>query len=291
MCNQTRVTNSPRRSLHYRPSRDPMTLFEQEMRLRNLSQKTRQTYGRFVQACLRFGGQSPKSVAAADVRSYLDWLARSGKSASTLNTAYSALRFYFEKILRRKFFGGIPRAKKAKRLPAVLSPAEVKRLIEQTANPRHRCIISLLYGAGLRVGELVRLRMRAIDTDRGLIHVAQSKGAKDRYTILPAALKEEMSAQRRLKRADDFLFTSHHSGRLNEATIQKIVAAAAARAGLGKTVTPHTLRHSFATHLLENGTDIRYIQELLGHAKLQTTQIYTHVAKSALGEIVSPLDA
>ena len=278
--------NSP----HYRPARDPMTLFEQEMRLRNLSPKTRKTYRRFVDEMLRFSGKSPKDAAGQDVRAYLDWLAEDGKSASTLNTAYSALQFYFEKILRRKFFATIPRAKKEKRLPAVLSKEEVRRMIDETANPKHHCMMSLLYGAGLRVGELVRLKMKDFDFDRNLIHVVQAKGAKDRYTILPQSLKEALLNQKRLKGPSDFLFTSYDGGRLTEATIQKVVAQAAGRSQISKDVTPHTLRHSFATHLLESGTDIRYIQELLGHAKLATTQIYTHVARSNVEKLTSPLD-
>ena len=218
------------------------------------------------------------------------WLADSGKSSSTLNTAYSALQFYFEKILNRRFFLHIPRAKKEKRLPGVLSKEEVKAIIGRTNNPKHRCMIQLLYGAGLRVGELVRLRMRDIDTFRNTIHIVQSKGAKDRYVMLPETLRDTMKKQARLKEPDSFLFTSYDAGHLTEATIQKVVSEAARRGGIGKSVTPHTLRHSFATHLLESGTDIRYIQELLGHAKLATTQIYTHVTSASLRDVVSPLD-
>lgn len=214
----------------------------------------------------------------------------SPKHDNILNTAYSALQFYFQNILRRKFFAIIPRAKKAKQLPVVLSKEEVRRMIDLMANPKHHCMISLLYGAGLRVGELVRLRMRDIDTFRNMILVVQSKGAKDRYVMLPEALRDTMIKQSRLKTTDDFLFTSYDGGQLTEAMIQKVVQQAAQRAGISKVVTPHTLRHSFATHLLESGTDIRYIQELLGHAKLATTQIYTHVAGQDLIGIASPLD-
>lgn len=170
-----------------------MTLFQEEMRLRRLSPKTVKTYVRFVEECLRFSGnKSPKEVAETDVRGYLLWLADSGKSSSTLNTAYSALQFYFEKILRRKFFLHIPRAKKETRLPVVLSKEEVKRMIDRTENPKHRCMVQLLYGTGLRVGELVRLRMEDIDMLRNTIHVVQSKGAKDRYVMLPETLRDTM---------------------------------------------------------------------------------------------------
>lgn len=277
-------------SQYYRPSRDPMRLLEQEMALRNLSPRTRKTYLGFVEEFLRFAEASPKEVSSSDIRTYLEWLANQGKAASTLNTAYSALQFYFQNILHRKFFTNIPRAKGGKKLPTILSKTEVKKMIEVTQNLKHRTIISLLYGAGLRVGEVVRLRMNAIDFDRNIIHVVQSKGAKDRITLLPQELKAILLIQRDLKDTNDFLFTNGRGGRLTEATVQKIVSHAAVKADIGKTVSPHTLRHSFATHLLEAGTDIRYIQSLLGHAKLETTQIYTHVAQSALQGIVSPLD-
>ena len=273
------------------PSWDPMVKLAQEMKLRKFSPSTVKSYIRYVQECLRFcDGKSPKNIAGVDVRNYLEWLADNGKSGSTLNTAYSALQFYFEKILRRKFFATIPRAKKEKRLPNVLSKSEVTRLIENIENKKHKTIVQLLYGAGLRVGELVRIRMNHIDLDRMQLHVVQAKGAKDRYTILPHSLYTTLTSQGKMKMSSDFLFTNGQGGRLTTTSIQKIVSQAGKHAEISKKVTPHTLRHSFATHLLESGADIRYIQELLGHAKLATTQIYTHVARSNLGTIVSPLD-
>ncbi len=163
-------------------------------------------------------------------------------------------------------------------------------MIVGIGNKKHRTIVELLYGAGLRVGEVVRIRMKDVDLDRMQLHVVQAKGAKDRYTILPTALQMILEVQNGLKTQDDFLFTNGRGGRLTTASIQKIVSQSAERATISKKVTPHTLRHSFATHLLEAGTDIRYIQELLGHAKLATTQMYTHVARSSLDTITSPLD-
>lgn len=276
---------------HYTPpSRHPMLLLEQEMRLRGLSRNTRESYLYYVRACLVWTQKSPRDVATADVRAYLDYLYQAGRSPSTLNCAYSALQYYFEKILHRHFFAQIPRAKQPKRLPIILSKGEVRKLIEKTGNPKHRCIVSLLYGTGIRVGELVRLQMNHIDFDRGVIHIQRSKGAKDRVVMIPLSLRETLLHQQRLKQPTDFLFTNGRGGRLTETTIQKVVAMAAIRATIGKPVTPHTLRHSFATHLLETGTDIRYIQTLLGHAKLETTQIYTHVAANQLSTIKSPLD-
>jgi len=151
-------------------------------------------------------------------------------------------------------------------------------------------MLALLYGSGIRVGELTRIKMKHIDFDRNTIHIVHSKGAKDRYTILPRTLKPTLRTQERLKQPNDYLFTGRNNKKLTEATIQKIVQHAAAQARIQKTVTPHTLRHSFATHLLEAGTDIRYVQELLGHANIRTTEHYAHVTNKALNSIKSPLD-
>ncbi len=285
---------------HYRPSRDPLVLLRQEMKLLNYSHKTTESYIQRIADFLHFIGESPKDISQSDIKNYLGHLVDHNFSTSTINIAYSALLFYFGKILHRKFFINLPRARQAKHIPVVLSKAEVARMIAVTTNPKHKCILSVLYGTGVRVSELTHIRMRDIDLDRMTLRVFQGKGKKDRITILPAALKNTLSNQQRLKTASDFLFTNGRhriagdkhvgGGRLTEATIQKIVAQAAMRAGISKHVSPHTLRHSFATHLLENGTDIRYIQELLGHSKLQTTQIYTHVATNNFRDIQSPLD-
>jgi len=267
-----------------------MVLLRGEMKLRNFSPKTVDSYVHYVGECLRFAGIDPRSASQADVKAYLAYLADSDFSPSTINTAYSALLFYFSKILQRRFFVNLPRARKEKHLPVVLSREEVQRMLSLTDNPKHKCILSILYGTGVRVSELTHIKMCDIDLDRTLLRVYQGKGKKDRQTLIPRMLRETLNNQSRLKQPNDYLFTNGRGGHLTEASIQKIVAQAAQRAGVSKTVSPHTLRHSFATHLLENGTDIRYIQELLGHAKLQTTQIYTHVAASSFINIKSPLD-
>src|SRR3989339_1291556 len=248
---------------HYRPSRDPMVLLRQEMKLRRFSERTIESYIHYIDECLRFSGTDPKCASQADVKAYLCYLTDKNYSSSTINTAYSALLFYFGNILQRRFFFNLPRARKEKHLPVVLSKDEVARLIVVSAgNPKHCCIISLLYATGVRVSELTHIKMRDIDLDRMMLRVFQGKGKKDRMTILPLSLKDVLKNQQRLKRPDDYLFTNRRGSKLTEATIQKIVAQAAQKAGVSKTVSPHTLRHSFATHLLENGTDIRYIQEL-----------------------------
>lgn len=272
------------------PSKDPIAKLRQEMKLRGLSQKTIKSYVQYISQCLSFANRGPLEVRADDVRSFLEFLADRGRSPATLNVAYSALRFYFGSILHRGFFTGIPRAKKVRALPVVLSKDEARRVVAAMDNPKHRCILQLLYGTGMRVGELVRLRMGDVDFERGLIVVKHGKGAKDRLVMLPAGVRDTLVNQRRLKIPNDFLFTNGRGGRLTEETIQKIVRQAAYHAGVEKVVTPHTLRHSFATHLLEQGTDIRYVQELLGHSSVKTTQIYTHVTSTHIAHLASPLD-
>ena len=171
------------------------------------------------------------------------------------------------------------------------SKEDIKLMIELTDNPKHKTMIQLLYGAGMRVSELTHLKMRDIDFNRETIHIVHGKGAKDRFVPLPKTIAPILIKQKQLKVGADFLFTNGARGaRLTEATIQKVVAQAAERAGIQKSVSPHTLRHSYATHLLEAGTDIRYIQALLGHSKIETTQIYTHVALTHITGIQSPLD-
>lgn len=261
----------------------------QELRIRNYSSKTAESYIHYNQEFLRFCEKDPREVNTEDIKNYLDFLAGQW-SASTVSVAYNALQFYYKIIWRRQFFVNLAHPRKEKRLPVVLSKEEAVKLINILTNPKHRCIVSLLYGCGLRVSELTHVKMLDIDLDRMLLRVFQGKGKKDRMTLLPKALKTILESQRMAKQSSDYLFTNGRGGRLTETTVEKVVNMAAKRAGIAKNVTPHTLRHSFATHLLENGTDIRYIQELLGHAKLQTTQIYTHVANNNLKNIISPLD-
>jgi site-specific recombinase XerD len=275
---------------YWRASRDPMLILDEEMRIHGLSEKTRKSYTRYVKNSLIFSGCSPRDINQDHIRRYLAHLQKTDHSPSTLNTVYSALQYYFERILHRKFFASIPRSREPKKLPSVLSIEEIKKLMDILKNPKHNCIIKLLYGTGMRVSELTHLRMNHFDFDRNCIHIQRSKGAKDRIVMLPQTIRDILLHQRDLKMPNDFLFTNGRGGRLSEKVIQIIVGKAAEAAGITKSVTPHTLRHSFATHLLESGTDIRYIQDLLGHAKLETTQIYTHVSAQAARKISSPLD-
>jgi integrase/recombinase XerD len=172
----------------------------------------------------------------------------------------------------------------------VLTPEEVKMLIDSTGNVKHRLIIKLLYGCGLRVSEVVNLKGHDFDFGEGLMHIRLSKGRKDRFVKIPESMHEELSAYSMLNDSDVF-FPSARGGKLSTATVQKIVKSASERAGIKKDISPHTLRHSFATHLLEGGTDLRVIQKLLGHSDIKTTQIYTQVSTQSIKKIKSPIDS
>lgn len=275
---------------HKHPSKDPLVKLEQEMKLRGFSKNTVHSYLHYITEILRIANKGPKHITTDDVRNYLEKLADGGSSASTINCAYSALKFYFEKILHRKFFVNIPRAKKDKKLPIVLSKQEVRMMIDVINNPKHKCILSLLYGSGLRISEVVKIKIQDIDCQRKMLRIRQSKGQKDRDTILPEKLIDTLNGQKNIKGSNDYLFTSwDNKSPISVMSVNKVVKQAAEKAGIEKNISAHSLRHSFATHLLEDGVSIRYIQELLGHKRLETTQIYTKVTNSNIQKIKSPL--
>ncbi len=230
---------------------------------------------------------------AESARAYLVELIQHRRiSKSYQNQVVSALRFLCESVLGQPALAlRIPRPKKESRLPAVLSQDEVARMLARARNPKHRALLVLLYSAGLRVGEVVRLRPSDLDVDRGLVRVRGGKGNKDRYTLLARRAMEVLRVYRDAYPHDSWLFPGGRPDRhLTTRSVQRVVKRAADAAGINKNVTAHTLRHSFATHLLEGGTNLRIIQELLGHKSARTTQVYTHVAKSALEGVRSPLD-
>jgi site-specific recombinase XerD len=223
----------------------------------------------------------------------LDYLFSAGRAASTVNIAINALKFYYQCIMNRKFFdfeAGIRRPKEPKKLPTVLSTEEVVRMINALDNIKHKLMIQILYSSGLRVSELMDLKINDVDFSRRCINVRGGKGNKDRVTIISEQVLENISKYLAQYQPLVYLFESHAAGeKLTTRTIQKVVSEAAKLAGINKSVSAHTLRHSFATTLLENGTDIRYIQELLGHSSIMTTQIYTKVTSPSLKNIKSPL--
>ncbi|MDI6689559.1 MAG: tyrosine-type recombinase/integrase [Actinomycetota bacterium] len=214
-------------------------------------------------------------------------------SRSSLDLAHSAIRFLFVEVLNQKWFTkSIRRPRKERRLPGILSPEEVRKIFDAVKNIKHRCILLLTYSSGLRVSEVVRLKVSDIDSNRMLIRIRQGKGKKDRYSLLSEVALEELRNYYREYHPKKWLFPGAKEGsHLSERSVQHIFEQALNKAGIIKPATVHTLRHSFATHLLESGIDLRYIQELLGHSSPKTTQIYTRVSRKNLSRITSPLDA
>lgn len=226
-----------------------------------------------------------------DIRLYLQWLVQNSRSNSYINQAVNSIKFYYEIVLGMpNRFYNIERPRKDKKLPIVLSKDNVKKIIEHTNNIKHRCIVSLLYSAGLRRSELLNLKLSDIDSSRMLVFIKDAKGNKDRYTLLSTNILNDLRLYYKEWKPTTYLFEGQKNEQYSAASVGKIVTEAAIKAGIKKRVSPHTLRHSFATHLLESGTDLRYIQLLLGHSSTKTTEIYTHVAKSSFDSIINPLD-
>ena len=276
------------------PSKDPIFRLAQEMRIRNFSPKTIQAYLYYNKELLRFASKDVREIEKQDIRDYVDCLFNLGKASSTVNLALNAFKFYYEGILRRKFFvpkTGIRRPKSEKKLPVVLSKDEVLRMIDCLDNIKHKLMIKILFGSGLRVSEAVDLKINDIDFIRKIITIRHGKGAKDRITIVSDKTLTDIEKYLLEYQPLIYLFESHEAGeKLAVRSLQKVVADAMVLAGANPEASAHSLRHSFATHLLESGTDIRYIQELLGHARLATTQIYTKVADNMIRGIKSPLE-
>lgn len=263
-----------------------------ELVSRKYSYKTIKGYVYYNKDFLNFTGKSPYAITDNDIKDYLAYLAEEKQSAtSTLNQAINALKFYYGAMLKKKFVYEVKRPRKDKKLPVVLSKEEVAKILSSVDNIKHKAIFMLVYSAGLRVGEVVKLKPEDIDSKRMLIHIKGSKGRKDRYTLLSEKALDILREYWRKYKPAKWLFEGAKEGRyLSIRSVDKIFRNACEKAGIKKDVSVRTLRHSFATHLLEGGTDLRYIQELLGHSHSKTTEIYTHVSTKSLGKITSPLD-
>lgn len=276
------------------PASSAPTAIEQALidalRLRKYSIRTRTRYLAICRRYEAFLGTSLQSATASNAVAFILHLERDlGYAAASLNQAISALRFLHVQVLGLD----VPIARRPKadrRLPAVLSREEALRILLAPRNAKHRAILALAYSAGLRVSEIAALRREDIDPDRHVILVRGGKGRKDRYTLLADRAWAFLKAHLQLERPEKWVFSGQSGGHLSARSIQAIFYRAAAAAKIEKHVSIHSLRHSFATHLLENGTDLRYIQALLGHASPKTTQIYTHVARKDFLKITSPLD-
>jgi site-specific recombinase XerD len=264
----------------------------EDMSLRQFGPKTQHDYVRVVADFARFLGRSPDQAEPEDLRRYQLHLASQGASPAKMNAAVSALRFFFKVTLGRSGFGErLATVRKEERLPVVLSPEEVALLLHCAPSLKHKAALSIAYGCGLRVSEIVHLKVGDIDSARMLIRVEQGKGRKDRYVMLSPDLLELLRRWWRSARPQGWLFPGRDPGQpITARQLDRACKAAANTAALDKRVSMHTLRHSFATHLLERKTDVRVIQVLLGHKKLDTTARYTRVALKTLGAVKSPLD-
>ena len=267
--------------------------FIEDLELRNLSENTIKSYVWSVTRFAKFFGKSPELLGPEEIRSYLLHLVHKKKAArGTYRIALSAIRSLYRTTLKKSWIvDGIEQARTEKKLPIVLSMDEVERFFEALVSLKHRATLMTAYSAGLRVSEVVSLRVTDIDSERMVIRVDQGKGRKDRYVPLSKHLLVVLREYWKAARPDDYLFPGRgKSGHLSAHAVQDACKHAAREAGLKKTTTPHTLRHSFATHLLEDGNDLRTIQLLLGHRNLNTTATYTHVSRKHLETTASPLD-
>lgn len=268
-------------------------LMIEDMQLRGLSPHTQAAYLMRVTLFARFCNKHPDHLGEKEIREYLLHLVNEQHASyGVVTQTYYALRFLYRITMKRPWeVEKIPCLKKPERLPVILDKEEVKRVFAATANLKHRTMLMLAYSAGLRVNEVARLKISDIDTTHMTVRVQQGKGKKDRYTILSKVALETLIAYLRRYRPTAWLFPSVIPGRpITAGSIMLVIRAARRRSGLTKPATMHCLRHAFATHLIEEGTDLHRVQLLLGHKSPRTTALYLHVSRKNLSEIISPLD-
>ncbi len=246
----------------------------------------------FKKFCSFYSKTPLDQLTQKDIKTYLlDLIQKQKISSSSQNQAINAIKLYYEKVLgNSKIIIALKRPRKEKKLPSILSKDEVYRILHAINNIKHKCLLSLIYSAGLRRSEIINLKINDIDSSRSLILIKGSKGNKDRQTIISSELIEQLRAYFKIYTPKLWLFEGVDQKQYSATSIVKILNRAIKKAKILKKVTPHTLRHSFATHLLEQGTSLRHIQVLLGHSNSKTTEIYTQVSEQEIGKIKNPLD-
>lgn len=264
----------------------------EDLRLTGYSATTRRIYVLYATRFARYFRRSPETMGDRELRRYFLYLLDERQvSHNTYRQAYSALRFLYTVTLRRRFeIPCLPRHRSPRPLPEVLSGSEVRRLLAAFRSDKYRMLVMTMYGAGLRVSEACRLRVADIDARRMLIHVRLGKGRKDRFVVLSRRLLDALRVYWRAHRPQDHFFPGRDVGPVTPQCVREALHAAARDAGLRKRVTPHLLRHSFATHLLETGTDVTVIQALLGHCQVTTTAHYARVTNGLIARVRTPLD-
>jgi len=264
-----------------------------KLRLLRYSKNTLKTYSsNFEEFINYYHNKKIEDISEKEIIEFTRYLVvERGVSESYQNQSINAIKFYYERVLgeSRKFYY-LDRPKREKNLPVVLTKQEVKAMIDSTNNIKHKCLIMLIYSAGLRVSEAINLKINDIDSGREVINIRKGKGKKDRISLLSKDLLINLREYYKLYQPKEYLFTGKDNAAYSSSSVLKIVKRTAKRANINKHVTTHTLRHSFATHLLEQGTDLRYIQNLLGHASSKTTEIYTHITRKGMENIKNPLD-
>ena len=265
----------------------------QEMQIRNYSERTIVSYVHCIERLSVYYKSSPDLISIDQIKSYLQYcVVQKQESASTLNQIISAVRILYVDVLHRTWEPlNLKRARRQKKLPEVFSTQEISTVIENTRNVKHRLILITTYSAGLRVSEVRLLQPSDIDSDRMQIHVKNGKGKKDRFTLLSPKTLEQLRMYYKQFRPRKYLFEGYTPGQpMHVRTLEHIFDKAVKRAGITKALSFHSLRHSFATHLLEQGTNLRLIQQLLGHSSLNTTSVYLHVSRFDPKEVKSPFD-
>lgn len=266
---------------------------KRDLQIKGFSPKTQQAYLRHVVAFSQYYSKSPDFLGIEEIKDYLHYIiVEKNLSKSYVNQAYSGLKFFYETTLNRKWdMKSIPRVKKDKKLPEIFTREEVKKILNCTTNLKHRAILATMYASGLRVSEVVNLKVSDINSSEMQIKVCEGKGKKDRITLLSESNLKILRDYFRYYRPTHWLFPGEDEKKpLTTRSVERVLEKSKAKAGILKPATVHNLRHSFATHLLENGTDIYYIQKLLGHTNIQTTSIYLHMTSVKMKNIKSPLD-
>lgn len=257
------------------------------------SQNTIKTYLSYMRSFVEeFDGRNLESITTREINAYILKLIRTkGISSSQQNQRISAIKFYYEQVLgRKKAYYHLSRPKKEKGLPTILTVEEVEQILKHCKNLKHKCILMTIYSGDLRRSELINLKISDFDSKQMLIRISNSKGNKDRHTLLSQILLFLLRDYYRFYKPEYWLFEGQGGGQYSATSIENILSKALKQANITKHATPHTLRHSFATHLLEQGISLRYIQEILGHSSSKTTEIYTHVRSKHLTKIMNPLD-
>jgi len=274
-------------------TKDLLSKYKHQLILKNYSSNTVNAYLNGLKLFLGFiKAKKLKEVGEKELENYFYHCKQNlGYSYSTMKQHLASIKFLYENVLLEKSdFDFNIKMKKPSTIPEVLSVEEVQRFLNTFTNLKHKAIFTLCYSAGLRLGEILNIKISDIDSDRMQIRINQAKGNKDRYSILSQKVLELLRKYVKEYKPSEYLFEGQNGGKYSSASVQQLMRRQRKKANIKKKATPHTLRHSFATHLLDNGTDIRFIQELLGHQHISTTQIYTHVSSRSMKDVKSPIE-